>query len=149
MQILNNRQKNQGRGFTLMELTVVVSLILILLGVGMTNYITQLKRSRDGRRKSDLEQVRAALEMIRTDCGSYNYTPPWGSEWTVDCGSGDNTYIQVTPQDPLNPRYNYVFSYSAADDTYSLCTYLEKGSGDVGCGSCGSGENCNYKITNP
>ena len=112
MQRLSNQQGSRQHGFTLMELMVVVSLALILLGVGMTNYITQIKRSRDVSRKSDLQQIRAALEMYRADNGVY---PLSGQGWHGSAHSNwadfeaelEPDYMSEVPEDPLNTATNY------------------------------------------
>ena len=51
-------------GFTLTEVLVVIAIIavLVVIAVGSLNPITQMRKSRDSRRKSDLSQYRAALE---------------------------------------------------------------------------------------
>jgi len=131
------------RGFTLVELIVVITIIGILAGLGFTNYATSQARARDGKRKVDLEQVRSALEMYRTDSGSY----PGGTLVSGnDIAYGGTTYLTI-PNDP-KPGRRYVYSGSA--NSYTLCAALETETGNPsGCGgSCGSVA-CNYKVTNP
>jgi len=132
-----------GRGFTLMELMVVVSLVLLIISVGLTNYITQVKRSHDARRKSDLEQIRAALEMYRADNGEY-ISGGWFKIDGLDALSSaleSGGYINDVPVDPLdngtevNPcdnergyRYNYVGIDDAGGNpkSYVLTAIMEK-----------------------
>ncbi|MGB9911058.1 MAG: prepilin-type N-terminal cleavage/methylation domain-containing protein [Microgenomates group bacterium] len=135
------------KGFTLIELLVSLSIIAILIGLALVSYQGAQRSSRDGRRKADLEQIRSALEMCRTDTGSY----PSGtlvSGNNITCGSV--TYLTI-PSDPLSDR-QYV--YTNIDRTsYTLCAALENGAGTVtGCGSCAKPNSsvvCNYKVTNP
>lgn len=134
--------KRDNKGFTLMELIIVVSIIGLVVTLGFTNYITSIKRSRDGRRKADLEQVRSALEMCRADTGSY----PVGSSLPGTC----STYLSV-PTDPLSPTYQY--RYNGSTNSYTLCAYLETGAVTTNCtgncgGNCGAVA-CNYKTCNP
>jgi len=77
-------------GFTLVELIVVIAIIGVLVSLGYTNYQTSLARARDGKRKGDLEQIRSALEMYRTDKGYYPKCSNWSylSVPGYDCGSG-------------------------------------------------------------
>jgi len=135
----------KNKGFTLVELLVVISLIGILMGILLVAYQGTRKSSRDGRRKADLEQIRSALEICRTDKGGYPTSLPSGGG--INCSD----YLSSVPKDPLDPTYLYY--YSGSDDTYTLCAYLEAGgvssSCPGGCGSCGSGVICNYKICNP
>lgn len=133
--------KMKKLGFTLIELLVVISLIGILMGILLVSYQGTRKSARDGRRKADLEQIRSALEMCRSDTGSY----PAGSSLPGTC----STYLSSVPKDPLDPTY--IYKYSSDGVTYSLCAYLETGSGNAGCGTCDAdgSVNCNHKVTNP
>ena len=151
--VFSFRCPRSGLGFTLMELMVVVSLILILLGVGMTNYITQIKRSRDARRKSDLEQIRSALEMYRADHTSYPVhtgSNVWCSN--TSCGGSAtfetemDIYIDL-PEDPLSSPLNfgagYIYGSNGDGSQYSLGANLEintdddRRAGDPECGEHG------------
>ncbi len=132
------------KGFTLIELLIVISIIGILMAFLLVSLQGAKKSSRDGKRKADLEQIRSALEMCRSDKGSYPTSLPSGGG--IDC----SVYLPSAsvPKDPLNPTYLYPYSGTAS--TYTLCAYLEAGGAAVtGCGSCGTGATCNYKVTNP
>lgn len=103
------------RGFTLIELLVVIAIIGILIAVGSVSYQRAVKLSRDSKRKTDLEQIRQALETYRSENGTY----PASDSWDVDLESG---FITVMPEDPDNP---YTYSPNGASTTYSLCATLE------------------------
>jgi len=133
----------KNKAFTLIELLVVFSLIGIIISVSLVAYSSTRKSARDGKRKADLEQIRSALEMYRADVGSYPTTLNFGGSLTF----GSDVYMAAIPNDPLAPTYQYLYSQTG-QNSYKLCAFLEMGSGDPGCGSCGSA-NCNYKVTNP
>lgn len=65
-----------------------------------------------------------------------------------------NTYLADIPRDPLfaSGRY-YYYSSGSPGSTYVLCATLEQSPSPPldtsGCGGCGSGFTCNYKVTNP
>ena len=139
-------------GFTLIELLVAATIAIILTTIGVVSYQSAMRKSRDGKRKADLEQIRAALEMYRSDCGSYPASISFGGSLVggKDECSG-NTYMQEVPQDPRYSTYEY--SYTKSSDSYVLCAYLEGESADLGCssvscGSCGD-QSCNYKVCPP
>lgn len=138
-------------GFTLIELLVVAVIISVLTGIAVINYSSAQRKARDGKRRADLEAVRGALEMRRADFGDYPETgefPGWGVPWSETFGGNTYTYMQQTPTDPKSPTYNY--SYVSNGSTYALCAYLESGGGSItGCGSCGTGVTCNYKVVQP
>ncbi len=135
-------------GFTLIELLVVISLIGILMGILLVSYQGTRKSARDGKRKADLEQIRSALEMCRTDKGSYPTALPSGGG--IDCSA----YLPSVPTDPLAPAYRYRYN-RVSPNSYYLCACLEVGGwgpvSDCG-GSCADGcesTGCNYKKQNP
>lgn len=120
-------------GFTLIELMVVISIIGILSGFIMANYIGVQQRARDAQRKSDLLNMRAALEIYRADQGAYPAT-------LKNCGPGNisfgfpaasnpctTTYMRQVPNDPKNTgQFIYTYSTSAPCDTgYCIIACLE------------------------
>lgn len=110
----------------------------------------QLRKGRDGVRKSDLRQIQAALEMYRADLGFY---PP---QTEVACGltlaSGTTTYLQKVPCDPKGTGemvYTYIPSGSPIYQ-YSLKACLEN-KNDLqkdGTDTC-SGDLVSYTLYNP
>jgi general secretion pathway protein G len=133
------------KGFTLIELLVAVSIIGILLAIGITNFRVANQKARDGRRKGDLEQIKAALELYRTDENDYPLTITFGEALS----SATETYMAEIPEDPLSGN-SYVYS-SATGASYSIGTYLELEETDSsslsGC-SDESGD-CNYEVDSP
>lgn len=126
----------KSKGFTLVELLVVMTIIAILAGLGLVSYQGARKSARDGKRKADLEQIRSALEMYRADNGTY----------PADLSGTFLTYITL-PTDPLSGR---LYPYTFVSGAYTLCAALETVStAETGCGSCGTGYTCSYKVTNP
>lgn len=128
------------KGFTLVELLVVISLIGILASLLIVSLQGSQKSARDGRRKADLEQIRTALEMYRRDTGLYPNS----------IGATEmETYLPQVPLDP-STRLSYSYNPNPSFTGYDLCTLLEDGSAAVaGCtASCGATA-CNFKVTNP
>jgi prepilin-type N-terminal cleavage/methylation domain-containing protein len=122
------------RAFTLIEILVVIAIIALLTMAGVTSYKVANQKARDGRRQGDLEQIRAALEMYRTVL----------DEYPDDKNLLEPDYINSLPADPSGYDY-YYFSDGL---TYTLCAYLELGSGDCGGNACGA-TTCNYQVNNP
>jgi len=132
------------KGFSLTELMIVVSIISILVVLGINVYSRQIERGRDAKRQAHLQQIRAALELYRSDLSVSGGTYP--STLTVTDFTPD--YINMTTiSDPRG--YTYYYRRMSAT-TYQLCAYLEAGGKD-NCGAfCGSAPgNCNYETTNP
>ncbi len=125
--------------FTLIEILVVATIIGLLASGGIVSYSQFSKQSRDAKRKADLEQIRAALEMYRSNNNQY-------SPYTGNCSSyavltGSPKYIESMPTDPRsNSGYFYYCNISTND--YTLGAYLETGTNTCVAGQCGN--NCNY-----
>jgi general secretion pathway protein G len=132
------------QGFTLIELLVSISIIVLLTSVAVVYYQQAGKKARDNKREADLEQIRSALEMYRSDNGSYP-TGDWGT-MTNTLISGN--YLGEVPTDPKG--YSYYYN-RITTTTYELCAYKETGGSDSctgGSNNCGS-VSCNYKVENP
>ncbi|PJC43527.1 MAG: hypothetical protein CO039_03740, partial [Candidatus Pacebacteria bacterium CG_4_9_14_0_2_um_filter_34_50] len=63
--------KNKKKGFTLIELLVVATIITILSAIGLVSFVNAGQGARDAKRKADLETVRQALVLRRSDLGNY------------------------------------------------------------------------------
>lgn len=103
------------KGFTLIELLVVIAIIGILITVGSVSYQRAVRLSRDSKRKTDLEQIRQAMETYRSENGTY----PDASTWETDLEAG---FITTVPEDTTNP---FIYTPGGSLTTYSLCATLE------------------------
>lgn len=120
MKILSRPVLFSRAAFTLIELLISVSIIATLIAIGVASYATVNKQSRDTKRKSDLEQLRSALEMYRAENGSY----PAAGCAVASCsfvdasglaGSLVSTYIPSIPTDPRDTgSYKYYYQPTAA-----------------------------------
>lgn len=124
-------KKIKSKGFTLIELIVVITIIAVLTVVAMVSYTGAGKRARDGRRVSDLEKIRIALEMYRQNVGS---------SYPATLSTLVPNYIQVLPNDPKGVGVSYVYSHTGY--TYTVrATVEDPGSSNVAGGI--------YQVTNP
>lgn len=89
------------KGFTLIEMLVVIAIISILIGIGVNTFTIAQKKARDVRRKADLRSIQVALELYKSDTGKY----PLAGGCT---GYGQNCYSYSTEASwlaPLVPNY--------------------------------------------
>lgn len=79
-------------GFTLIELLVVISIIGLLSSVVLASLNSARAKSRDAVRRSDLNQLRTALELYYDNHGNY----PIATTWYGVTSMHDSTYIQLS-----------------------------------------------------
>ena len=143
--------------FTLIELLIVIAIIGVIMAISLFGLAGARESARDGRRKSDLEQIRSALELYRADCGVYPASITFGSALRGANASGNTclnsfVYIQVVPVDPGSGTYRY---NRVSNTTYELCATQERpanGAAAVSCAgnsTCGAGHTCYFKVVNP
>lgn len=86
------------RGFTLVELIVVVGIIALLTSVVLFSVSETRATARDGKRLSDIKQIQLALELYAEANGNY---PSEGSDLLLSQVSGlTPTFIASLPEDP-------------------------------------------------
>lgn len=143
-------------GFTLIELLIVIVIIGILTGISVFALAGSRESARDVRRKVDLEQIRSALQIYRSDCNRYPSSISFGLSNNIVGGGTDctaapstNIYLEGVPQDPSNGR-TYAYKTSGTPpSSYTLCAALEDVTTvDSRCSglSCGTGT-CSYSVT--
>jgi general secretion pathway protein G len=84
--------KRLDRGFTIIELLVVISIIMILATMGMTQYRNSVIYAREGVLKEDLFRMRDAIDQYYADKGQYPST--------LDALVSDG-YVRKLPEDPF------------------------------------------------
>lgn len=142
-------KRSASKGFTLIEMLVVISLIGILLTVSVTAFAQSRKTARDAKRKADLEQIRSALEIYRTDCKTYPEEISFGGALTgTQTGCLGNTYLSKVPQDPLPSTYTYYYLRSGSN-RYYLCAFLETQAALATQCLANCGAVCNYEVSSP
>lgn len=142
------KMKN-NKGFSLIELIVVITIIAVITAVGVVSFGGVNKKSRDAKRMADLERYRVALEMARQI----------GSTYPADLDvltAAPYNLMSAKLSDPKS-GYSYVYGRPTAY-SYGLYANMEDlGSTNgvwtstscsgVGCGCSVNG--CNYQVLNP
>lgn len=128
------------RGFTLIELLVVISIIGILVTVIATSFITAQKRSRDARRRADIDAIGKSLEQCYILSNLYPTAALVSFGSALTCG-GQKT-MNLLPNDPKSPG-TYTYTVNALQTSYCLCAALEQ-TGGGNASSVGAGGSCSF-----
>ncbi len=83
------------RGFTLVELMVVMAIVALLLALAMPRYFAHLGKAHDTILKQDLATMRDAIDKFHGDRGRY----PESLEELVNA-----RYLRALPVDPITER---------------------------------------------
>lgn len=144
------------KGFTLIEIMIVMAIIGILSTIGFGNFVSSHLKAKDVARKSDLTMVAKSLEAYANDYRGYPDSSADGKimisgvpiEWGSPFADTNTTYATILPVDPSGYRYFYVKSGNG----YYLYAHLENlqdtkiyTPSTAGCG--GTEPSCNYKIS--
>lgn len=166
---------NLKKGFTLVELLVVLAILSVLVTVTLAAFRSSQTRGRDAQRKSDLKQISNSLELFYSDYGKYpsdtgnvlnacSFDPAAGTGNACSWGTGEFTdvrtvYIKTVPKDPTgSAHYFYRIVPGSSNQKFQLFAYLENTQDPQclpgGCTtppvsySCGT-KTCNFSITSP
>lgn len=124
--------KKNNKGFTLLEILVVISIIGILIALGASAYSVAQRKSRNARRQGDIKQMQNAFEQYyATSNSQYAATG-------ANCNGMAGQFPSGTL--PTDPKDNTPYPCTGSTVTYCACAVLEGENGN-------SGANCNYAGT--
>ena len=109
----------QERGFTLVELLIVISIIAILLAVAVPNYSQSLKHANESVLKQDLFSIRRSIDNYTMDKAK----APQSLDELVSSG-----YLRNIPKDPITGQTDWV---PVQDDSLLSADQTEPGISDV------------------
>ena len=92
MSMMPKRGADGERGFTLVELMIVMAVISILLTIAIPAYLQSIKRAKEAVLKEDLHTMRSAIDQYTVD----KEKAPQGLDDLVQAG-----YLKVVPIDPM------------------------------------------------
>ncbi len=101
------RAGRQSRGFTLIEMMIVVSLILILVSIALPLYNRVILRAREGVLKQDLFTLRQVIDQYTLD----KKKAPQALDDIVTAG-----YLKKVPVDPFTNEANWTVDQEDATE---------------------------------
>jgi len=94
----NNALRNNARGFTLLEMMIVISIIIILMAIAIPNYNRTVIQSRESVLRSNLSTLRSVISQYTLD----KQKAPQGLDDLVQAG-----YLRQIPVDPMTKETNW------------------------------------------
>jgi general secretion pathway protein G len=122
-------KSNQEKGFTLLELLIVIVIIGILALLIIPNISSAPKKARDTQRKTDLRAAQKALEEYYVSNQAYPIvaSPTDTATALAPLSTGSAPPLKTIPVDPKNVS-PYTYLYTSTDgQTYTLTACLENG----------------------
>src|SRR3989344_8384116 len=126
------------KGFTIIELTVALSVIAVLSAVSFVFFSSSATKSRDARRETDIKEIQQALGLYATNIGRYPACPTEIEiNGATDCLSAPLIAERSMPAVPRDPRHAvgggacgtlgaFFYCYQSADGhSYTLRYDLE------------------------
>lgn len=121
------RSHDTERGFTLLELLVVIVILGLLIGLVAPAVLQQLGHARASVARDSIERLASVLDLYKLDVGDYPSTeqglealiqqPEDVSDWHGPYLKGDHV-----PLDPWNHPYEYRNPSTRAGHDYDLCS---------------------------
>ncbi|HEX68558.1 MAG TPA: prepilin-type N-terminal cleavage/methylation domain-containing protein [bacterium] len=103
-------REKRKKGFTLMELMVVMAIITLLAGILLPNYIKHIEKAKLAKAKADIEELIKAISLYRIDNGAFPSS-------LSDLTSGTHPYLaREIPSTPWGGSYEYTLGA----DSYTL-----------------------------
>ena len=112
------RSKNK-KGFTLMEILIVMGIGILLMSISIFSISTARQKSRDGKRISDINQIRLALEQFYDACGSYPNQLVSSANNGCTLSTTFGKFLGQIPTDPKTGVGYYYYAIGSGADCYN------------------------------
>ena len=112
MRWLSTERAARKRGFTLVELLVVIVVLAILAAIVLPKFMDSSTRSKESALRTDLKLMRNAISIFQADIGKYPLSPADLAETdktkvkgadgaVVSATDWHGPYIETVPTDPI------------------------------------------------
>jgi len=115
---MKKREKKEKKGFTLLEILIVVAIIGLIASLIVPNLIGRFEKSKEEIAKAQIEMLSSAIEAFRLDVGRYPNT----LDELINCNDpnwrGPYLAKRQIPKDPWGR--DYVYKYPGEHEAYDL-----------------------------
>lgn len=98
------RAARSARGFTLLELMIVLAIMGILITIAQPSLKQSVIRAREAVLREDLYQMRDALDQYYADNGKY----PAALNDLIDTSNKSKSYLREIPRDPFTNAADWI-----------------------------------------
>jgi len=123
MKWLYRNLHKKEKGFTLVELMVVIIILAVLTGIAIPSYLALRNRARNQATRSEMQNIGTAISIYEADIGSNPATGLAALTTALETEpvAGEGAYMSPVPQtDAWGIAYVYVL---AAGGTYTLTSW--------------------------
>lgn len=130
IQFLISKKNKRQKGFTLIELLVVITIMGVLTVITVSSFRGTQVKSRDARRKNDLESINKAVNMYYNDNNlfpdaNFNTLLGSGGEFKTSVGGNNIIYMKELPKEKSSSVESYVYEVSSTRKSFKVFTNLE------------------------
>ena len=116
MRSRSGSKSNRSRGFTLLELMIVISIMLILVSIAVPQYTSSIKRARESVMRQDLFTLRSLISQYTLD----KQKAPQSLDDLIQAN-----YMKQIPVDPMTGQADW--TVEQAEDTISSPDQQDEG----------------------
>ncbi len=138
--MLNRKLSAKKRGFTLVELLIVIVILAVLAAIAIPRFMDSGARSKEASLRGDLKLLRNSIELFHNDTGAWptaladltgSAAPASGkdnagSSKTITAGDYKGPYLQTVPTDPIGGA---AFTYVVTSPNVGKVTSSASGNG--------------------
>lgn len=133
-------RRSESKGFTLLEMLVVISIIGILMAIGAVSFSTAQQKGRDAKRRGDVKAMQNGFEQYyASNASAYGTCNVMRADTTIFPGGA-----------PTDPKSGNNYGCSDLTNGYCLCAELDDDAAgnDDGDGACQFDGTTHYCVRN-
>ncbi len=115
---MNTQHPSSCRGFSLVELLIVVAVIGLIVAIAVPNLLNAIQRSRQTRTISDLRSISNGLGIYHQDYSKFPIAASLGAFTDVS-----EDLVPFIGQVPTDDGWQNTFQYRSDVDTYTLASF--------------------------